>query len=174
MNTRSYLATAGGAAAGALLIVDLLAPRKRQIVTLEVNMPAPAKDVISLIKQVEREPEFIPLISSVTVHERGDMEARYTVNTSAGLPGSVRYRKWWDEAEPGVWWRSERGAFGFHNEGCIRFEDSDDGCRAILRSEHWITMPFIGRAAARAAVPIIASAMEVWLRRLADELERSV
>lgn len=171
MNSKSCLATAIGVTGGiALLLVDSLSKRGRQVIRIDQEMPAPASDVIDLIKQVEREPEMIPTISSVTVHERTPSEVIYTVRAMPPLPASVRYRKWWDDAAPAVYWESQRGTAGFHHRGEIHFTEHDGKSVAHLWSEHWITTPFVGRLATPAASPLLKNELAAWLKNLADEL----
>lgn len=172
MIDRSRLAMAGGIAVGiALLAGDRLAKRRKELIILSQPMPTPAADVVDLIKQVELEPQFIPVISSVTVHDRTDCDVHYTVSAASRLP-AVRYRKWWNEALPAVYWESEQELMGFHHAGSIYFTEQNGKSTAHLISEHWITAPVIGRIAAPFAVPVFRSEFEAWLKNLAEELGR--
>ena len=173
MGKRSRVIAAGGIAVGAaLLLVDRFARRRKQVVTLNQEMAAPASAVIDLIKQVEREKEFIPLVSSVRVLERTNSEVRYIVRLRPPLPGAVRYGKWWIENPPAVYWRSEGGTMGFQHRGEIHFTERGGSCTIHLRSEHWMTAPLAGRLAGPAVTPIIRAQLEAWLKHLADELLR--
>ncbi|MBI2844895.1 MAG: hypothetical protein HYX78_15995 [Armatimonadetes bacterium] len=173
MNKRSQIAAAGALAAGAgLVLLDVLSKPRKEVLFLDREMPVPASHVLDLIKQVEREQELIPIISSVTVHSRTECDVHYTVRAFPPFPASVRYRKWWDESGPAVYWESECGTLGFHHIGQIRFTQEKGRSVAHLRSEHWITMPIFGRLTAPAISQVMRCELDTWLERLAGELKR--
>jgi len=173
MDKRSKVLAGIGVAVGAVtLAVDRFAKRRRCLVTVSQQMPASASAVLDLMKQVEREPEFIPIVSSVRVLERTGTHVRYTLRAARPLPGAVRYGKWWDESPPAVHWRSERGTMGFQHRGEVRFTEVDGGCVAHLWSEHWFMAPLAGRLAAPAAAPIVRAQLAAWLANLAAELAK--
>jgi hypothetical protein len=171
MRKQTVIVLATGALAGAgLVLLDSLAGRKKHVITIEQEMPVPARKVIDLIKQVEREPESIPIISSVTLHSRTELSARYTVRVASMMPACVNYRKWWDYEAAAVYWTSQSGTLGFHNNGEIIFTEKNGGSVARLTSEHWLTAPVVGRISSVAATPIIKVSLENWLKYLAEEL----
>lgn len=173
MDKKSRVAAALGIVGGAaLLTADLLSKRGRQVVRINQEMPAAAPEVIDLIKQVEREPELIPIISSVSVQSRSDSDVIYTVRASPPLPASVRYRKWWDDAVPSIHWESLCGTLGFHHQGQIQFTAANGRSIAHLRSEHWVTAPAIGRVVTPISAPVIRTELAAWLRNIAEELAR--
>jgi hypothetical protein len=145
--------------------------RNKELIILSQPMPVPAADVVELVKQVELEPGFIPMIAEVTVHNRTDCDVHYTVRTAMQIP-AVRYRKWWNEALPAVYWESENGTMGFHNVGSIYFTEEAGKSVAHLISEHWVTAPIIGRIAAPCASLVLRSEFESWLKNLSEELGR--
>lgn len=171
MRKQTGIVLATGALAGAgVVLLDSLAGRKKHVINIEQEMPVPARQVIVLIKQVEREPEFIPIISSVTLHSWTELSARYTVRVASLMPAFVNYRKWWDYEAPAVYWTSQSGTLGFHNNGEILFTDKNGRSVANLRSEHWLTTPVVGRISSAVATPIIKVSLENWLKHLAEEL----
>ncbi len=175
MERKSGLSLAAGIATGAVLLaLDALAERKKEIVELEQYMPASPEWVIDLIMQVEREPEFIPIISGVKILGREPKEVTYEVQAARLLPLSVRYRKWREGSPPVVRWTTVRGAFGFREDGEITFKVQGRGCVARLRSEHLVDAPIAGRFAGPAATGVIRPQLREWLRRLSETLEKEV
>jgi hypothetical protein len=173
MDTKSRLALAAGAATClALVIMDRVAGRKKQLLVIEQDMPSPAARVLDAVKQVEREPEMIPIVSSVEILSKTDAEVNYTVRTKGCCPATVRYRKWWDESIPAVYWRSVEGTAGFHHEGSIHFTEKDGKSVAYLMSWHWVTAPLVGRLTTPMLKSVIKAELEAWLRNIADELTK--
>lgn len=172
MDKKKGLAVAGAVAAGGLILADVLLKRRKEVILIDREMPAPPEQVIDLIMQVERESEFIPIVSSVRVYDRGADDVGYLVKAAYPMPASVRYRKWRIRNPPAVYWESEQGTFGFHNNGEIAFTEENGRVMAHLKSEHWVTAPVIGRLSAPAVAPILQTELEAWLDNLARELGR--
>jgi hypothetical protein len=175
MDVKARFALAGGVATGlALIILDRIVSREKQLIALEQEMPVPAARVVDLIMQVEHEHELIPLISSVEVHEKTNTDVHYTIRAAGGIPGTVKYIKTRDETLPAVYWHSMKGTMGFHHEGGIHFTESDGRSDAYLWSAHWMTIPLLGRVIAPMLTPAIRSGLEVWLKRIAEVLKARV
>lgn len=173
MEKRSTLPFAAGVAAGVvLLMLDAVTARRKEIITIDQDMPVPPERVADLIMEVERETAMIPIINSVTVHSRTESEVVYSVRAVDPLPVTVRYRKWREKEPTSVRWETQSGTFGFREDGEITFTEYDGRCVAHLKSEHWVTTPIAGRIAAPAATGILRAELEVWLKHLSEELKR--
>lgn len=143
--------------------------RRRGADRVEVRhiLPAGPEEVAALIGQVEREPEFIPGVRSVTVLERGPDRARYRVDLVGGF--RVRYRKTWSGGR--VAWTSEDGSLGVRQAGRIDLIDRVGSTDARLRVETAFDAPGIGPLAAAASHPFAAYAFRAWLVNLGRALE---
>jgi ribosome-associated toxin RatA of RatAB toxin-antitoxin module len=170
---RTITITGSALALASIGFAAVRASRHPVVVKVAQDFHVPAERVIDLIKQVDREPEFIPMVSRVDVLEQEQDHVTYQVHLNLPAPMQVLYTKWWDYNEKLVAWKSHSGSLDVFHKGEIKFEDTDRGCRAYLVSEHKFSAPGGGVMTQASKYPM-QWAMKTWMERLAKLLNKKI
>lgn len=155
-----------GMGLGFAAAVAALSRRKTDRVEVRHTLPAPPEEVVALIAQVEREPELIPGVQSVTVLERGPGWARYRVGLAGGA--WVRYHKTWEACR--IAWTSEDGTLGVRQTGLMRLTGREGYTDVEMTVETAFDAAGIGALAAAGSHPFAAYAFRAWMENLGRAL----
>jgi hypothetical protein len=167
--------------------------------TLRISVESSASPaaLARLVRDVEREPEFVPGVRRVTVLARGGRDqpsdtdprvapsaltdgepaapdgwVRYEVHGARwGVPWSVRFHKLWEGDTLFLWW-SEGGTGCPDHSGSLTLTPDGAGTRMELWAETRSAFPLLGGAATLLVNPLfLRPAFEGWLRNLARVAE---
>ncbi|MDH7568024.1 MAG: SRPBCC family protein [Armatimonadota bacterium] len=175
MERKRAMGAMAGAALAATVVAEILRRNGYSVTTrLEHVIGASPSDIIHLVSQVEREPEFIPAVRKVTVLERTPEAVRYRVEGVSPLGAwYAMYHKWWDVEAGTVGWASDDGSFGLRQRGQLNLEPRDGKTLVVLTSEYTSEWAVAGPAIASAGkYMLVEPNFRAWLRNLGRALER--
>jgi hypothetical protein len=153
-----------GAAAGAFCAYWMTRPAQFCVTSVSDADP---EALLDLVSQVEREPEFVPSVTSVKVEERQGDSVRYRVETRiAGAPGWARFRKSIRPIEGVAEWETLEAAFGFRQTGILICERENQRTVTSVQTETACEIPALGPALARLSVPFLAPIFLKWVKNL--------
>jgi hypothetical protein len=129
-------------------------------------LPAEPAEIVDLVRQVEREPEFIPGVERVDILESNGDWIRYQVHLLAGA--SATFRKTWDGDK--IAWASEGGTLGLRQTGLMELQPVSGGTDVHLTVETGFDAPVIGPLATCGSIPYLDVSFTRWLENLGQEL----
>lgn len=133
------------------------------------TMPAAPDAVINLVRQVWREPEFIPGVVRVDVLDTAPDSVRYRVHFAGGA--FAVYCKTWQGDR--IAWNSEDGTLGLVQTGMMRLTPENGVTHVHLTVQTAFDAPVVGTVAAAGSHLYAAPAFRAWLVNLGRELARS-
>jgi hypothetical protein len=162
------------AAALALAAFALLKRRPSTYLSLKFETSADPDLLLDLVSQVEREPEFIPLVSFVSLESDENDEKVYRVHAKiVGLSPWARFRKRIHRGERRAEWTTLSGFLGFRQNGSLEFRRRGETTDIALVAETSFPRG-IGAFLAPLSLPILACQFQRWITNLIAEERRNV
>jgi hypothetical protein len=158
-----------GAAAGAFYVYWATRPAQFRLTSVSDADP---ESLLDLVSQVEREPEFVPTVTSVEVEKREGDTVQYRVETRiAGVPGWARFRKRVSVAEGSAEWETLDGAYGFRQAGLLVCERENQRTVTTVQTETACSIPVIGPVLAHFSTPFLTPIFLNWIKNLESATE---
>lgn len=138
------------------------------------EIAAPPAEVYAVAREIERFPDFMPEVKSVTITERSEDGSRLVVEWVALMPEFKLTVKWaeedlWDDAARTCTFRQVRGDFKEYH-GTWRFQEAPGGTLFESVVYYEIEIPLVGPL----IYGVIRKKMHENVQRLQDALKRRI
>ncbi len=153
-----------GALAGAATAYLATRPARVRVIA---ELDAEPEDLLKLVAQVEREPEFIPFVQNVQLEGREGDSVRYHVETCVGgIPGWARFYKRIQPNEGRAEWHTLEGMGGFQQRGRLTSEWRAGRAHTEIQTTTQFALPVLGPILSHLSRPFLAYAFARWLMNL--------